>query len=775
MLLVILRCSGAAARLPILSIAAIFGLGKQDGNIQPPPQQLPPPPPPMGDVRPPPVGRGPPLNPPPPNRTQQHPPPPATVQHHQFPPPLEFQLQDALYREQDLYHQLGNLSHALAALQQREDLQLRQLDVLTERLTQTEAHAAHERNVLLEVQANCTTYEQQVGELTLKVDELRQKCEHWQQVHQNDTTKLQDMKQKCKKAALEAEDLAAMIERHRLNDAKESYSRLHHRKGGLLGWLFGRSSDDEDYEQMQDAARSTLLKALNEERKSVEDLEVSVLALQRNNSAIAEQVVSRDLIIDELNDRIAVFEEDKLVLKAALRQLQKEMKEEAPKKQKLVESLAKSEKQVAKLQKEIESLIQTHRKEIAALRKAIAEKESAIQMAESNMTQIGTYVDKLEERLTDFAVARRDMESRSKELGAMEDALGSLRREKTELEQKVQSFEAEHEELKGLLSEVASDRANLTQQNSRLSRESSDLARQVNQLQQRIDALEETGRARAAELELANRAATESSSELAEKLRQSEVLVDDLRERLANATALYHEAMYRFQESEASREERDEEVEYLKQEIESLKEKAKKLPPPPPPPQMRRPTTPNKVETALPEEPLSTQPVNPAFVQRIASPEDHPLIKDERVVAEATETTSSTSLTKEPDLPQDGPLTNSTRIPSNSTASSNRTVPEVVHLTMDDAPKESTVSNRTVPSFNRTALPSNRTLARRPPPPSAKRSVPLRGLRKFFSKATGWHGVFTPSSSQPPPPSRRPPNVFKHSAPRSSKDSKSKQ
>ncbi len=63
---------------------------------------------------------------------------------------------------------------------------------------------------------------------------------------------------------------------------------------------------------------------------------------QQNNSAIAEMVESRDSLIDELNDRVAVFEEDKVVLKAALRQLQKEMKDEAPKTQKLLDELKKS-------------------------------------------------------------------------------------------------------------------------------------------------------------------------------------------------------------------------------------------------------------------------------------------------------------------------------------------------------------------------------------------------------------------------------------------------
>lgn len=62
-------------------------------------------------------------------------------------------------------------------------------------------------------------------------------------------------------------------------------------------------------------------------------------SLQQNNSAIAEMVKSRDLIIDELNDRVAVFEEDKVVLKAALKQLQKEIKEEGPRTQQLLDDL----------------------------------------------------------------------------------------------------------------------------------------------------------------------------------------------------------------------------------------------------------------------------------------------------------------------------------------------------------------------------------------------------------------------------------------------------
>lgn len=87
----------------------------------------------------------------------------------------------------------------------------------------------------------------------------------------------------------------------------------------------------------QALAKSTLLKALQIERNNVDELDAFVASLQQNNSAIAEMVKSRDLIIDELNERVAVFEEDKVVLKAALKQLQKEMKEEAPKSQKMLD------------------------------------------------------------------------------------------------------------------------------------------------------------------------------------------------------------------------------------------------------------------------------------------------------------------------------------------------------------------------------------------------------------------------------------------------------
>jgi predicted nucleic acid-binding Zn-ribbon protein len=86
-------------------------------------------------------------------------------------------------------------------------------------------------------------------------------------------------------------------------------------------------------------ARSTLLHALQNERNNVQELETMISTLQQNNSAIADMVLSRDSLIEELNNRVGVFEDDKMVLKAALRQLQNEIKEEAPKTELLIQEL----------------------------------------------------------------------------------------------------------------------------------------------------------------------------------------------------------------------------------------------------------------------------------------------------------------------------------------------------------------------------------------------------------------------------------------------------
>jgi hypothetical protein len=63
---------------------------------------------------------------------------------------------------------------------------------------------------------------------------------------------------------------------------------------------------------------------------------------------------------------------------------------------------------------ETTGIIKTHKGEVKALQQSIFTKQKTLSESESNITAIGTYVDKLQERLTSFAIMRRDMEEREK-------------------------------------------------------------------------------------------------------------------------------------------------------------------------------------------------------------------------------------------------------------------------------------------------------------------------------------------------------------------------
>ena len=376
---------------------------------------------------------------------------------------LQQDLDAALQREQMLRDELHNVTARATGLQRREELHLHQLDVLTERVLDVEATAARDQNTAIELKANCSALAQQFTMATADAQKWQTQCQELLELRQQEESKLRDIKKKLKVAQRQSEGLAEMIERHRLREEGTEFHAVNSKKKkkrrGLLGWLwslaFGSgddettatgnvNDDDEDaYEEMQGLARSTLLAALQTERNSVSELETVVSTLQQNNSAIAEQVQSRDLIIEELNNRVAVFEEDKLVLKAALRQLQKEMNEEAPKTQKLVSDLQTAKKEVGRLKAELEQLQKTHKKELSGLQKVIRQKEEKAKAIESNLTVIGNYVDKLEERLADFTVARREIEKREKACQRVEQKAANITSEKQSLTVQVAGLQAE--------------------------------------------------------------------------------------------------------------------------------------------------------------------------------------------------------------------------------------------------------------------------------------------------------------------------------------------
>jgi hypothetical protein len=146
--------------------------------------------------------------------------------------------------------------------------------------------------------------------------------------------------------------------------------------------------------------------------------------LQQNNSAIAEQVKSRDLIIDELNDRVAVFERTRSPGQPST--TAKEMNDEAPRTQKLVDDSQCTEGSGAIAPRDRITQA-THQDEID-LQHAISTKSSTIQQKEPNLTVIGTYVDKLVPRGL-YAVAR-DIEVRERKMLRARDS-GDRRRART--------------------------------------------------------------------------------------------------------------------------------------------------------------------------------------------------------------------------------------------------------------------------------------------------------------------------------------------------------
>ena len=67
----------------------------------------------------------------------------------------------------------------------------------------------------------------------------------------------------------------------------------------------------------QDLAQSALILAFKSERNSMFDMEATVTPLQLNNMSLSDIVESQDTLVGDLNERMVMFEEDRVVLKAA--------------------------------------------------------------------------------------------------------------------------------------------------------------------------------------------------------------------------------------------------------------------------------------------------------------------------------------------------------------------------------------------------------------------------------------------------------------------------
>jgi peptidoglycan hydrolase CwlO-like protein len=152
-------------------------------------------------------------------------------------PTLEEQLRDSLAREHDLFGQIQNLTASITALEQQDQRHIRQLDVLTERIVESEAQLAMERNNVLEYQANCTEFSRQLAVLHQELDDWQNRCAEFADLQAKSEARIKELKRNLKEARAEAENLAISIENSRIRDHMDD-SKRKKKSRGILGWLW---------------------------------------------------------------------------------------------------------------------------------------------------------------------------------------------------------------------------------------------------------------------------------------------------------------------------------------------------------------------------------------------------------------------------------------------------------------------------------------------------------------------------------------------------------
>lgn len=453
---------------------------------------------------------------------------------------MENDLFMSLQREQAMMDQINNLTKSLSNLERREKLHLHQLDLLTERFIDLEMQRAKDQNTLMEYRANCTDLALEIAILEGNVEEWRVKCSELVQIRDENKKSVASLKLKLKQASRKSEEMALLVENHRLQeDAKASELRSGTSKvqRGFFSWVFGlfnsRDADDDDKKELYDMARSTLMTALQIERNNVEELETALAQLQRNYTVTSDQVQSRDAMISELNGRAAILSEDKAVLKAALRQLRKEMSDEADRTKKILDEVEVSKNESSRLQNEISSIIASHKSEIERLNKKIQKKDDTIVILESNLTSITQYVSKLEERLADFMVTRRDLDQQNENYALSTKLLVEMQQERESDIIKIQELEQEREEIKRLLDLLAKERVQLIKQNNLTVDENNAMKANENGLRSALSKL----KVEAKELKDQNSMLNEQCTKLEIRISAAGLVNENLQKGYNNATA----------------------------------------------------------------------------------------------------------------------------------------------------------------------------------------------------------------------------------------------
>ena len=416
------------------------------------------------------------------------------------------ELDESTLREMTLTHQLQNLTSLVSSMSAESDAMMNQVDALTEQLadSRSDFHFVHNRN--LELDKNCSSLAGRIESLQEELAGREVSMSAVLESKAEDERAIAQLRVELRSATDELERLACLVETDRLEGENKSFmsdfrnKQVSKRKKGFWAWLFRldaeptkeelRMEEEERARAAQELARTTLLHALQVERSSVEELEDAVAALQRNNSAIMDVVSSRDSLIEELNSRVAVFEDDKMVLKAALRQLQMEIKEEQPKTQKLIDDLASARQREANLKDEIEHLILEGEEEVQAWRARCDDLEAASNKSREELDLVGVYVDQLEDRLATFAIARKELELREAECERLEAEAKRCADDAKTWKASFEELASEQNETRPLLEELAKERAASRVKIEGLSENVDDLQGQVEDWQRRLDEAE---------------------------------------------------------------------------------------------------------------------------------------------------------------------------------------------------------------------------------------------------------------------------------------------
>lgn len=410
---------------------------------------------------------------------------------------LLYELDESTLREMTLTHQLHNISAYVDTLTSESENLIMRIDVLTERLADTNANFNFVTNRNLELQKNCTSLTATVESLQEEISGYEAKMATVDEEKAESEKILAELRGELRRVTDELEQLACLVETERfemeksdfLKDFKRKQGLKRRKKRGFWAWLFGFDSEEkiddstegeqERLRAAQELARSTLLHALQTERASVEELEASLITLQRNNSAIMDVVQSRNSLINELNERVAVFEEDKMVLKAALRQLQKEIREEAPK-------LEKAQEGERRLREQLDQLKAEYQEDSEVWQQQYDNGEAAWNRTKEELLLIGTYVDQLEDRLATFAIAKKEIELREKQCEELEAEAAKHKKEAESWKSQVETLAKEQGETKPLLEDLVKERAQTRVKMDGLLNESRELRGQIELWKQKV-------------------------------------------------------------------------------------------------------------------------------------------------------------------------------------------------------------------------------------------------------------------------------------------------